>query len=135
MLRAPTPQFLRFCIVGGMAFALDYALLEMMVATGISAPLARVFSIAIALQASYFLHGAFTFRDHQGYSLARWSVFISSNLIGAGVNYAVFLAVMHAHFVSSQPLLRGVALIAGTAVALFFNYWANRRFVFTRKDS
>lgn len=128
-------EFLRFCLVGGVGFVVDAGLLEFLVSLGLSAWAARILSIALALQVTYLMHGAFTFRDHGGYSRARWLAFLSCNALGAAINYLLFLAVlMLAPF--GEPFLdRQSALITGTAVALFCNYWMNRRFVFRKEDA
>jgi putative flippase GtrA len=127
-------EFLRFCLVGGMAFMIDAMILEFLVWAGLPALVARVVSIGVALQFSYLLHSRFTFRDHARSGASTWLSFISSNLIGAIINYGVFCLVLYAQLVESEQISRLMALVAGTAVALFFNYWANRRFVFSRKE-
>lgn len=127
------PEFLRFCLVGGVAFLIDAILLEGLVYAGIAASVARIISIAIALQASYLMHSAFTYRGHRGLTRTSWLAFLSSNLIGAGLNYGVFLLVLHAALGDCPENTRLIALLAGTLAALMFNYWANRRFAFRRQ--
>ncbi|MDX2095847.1 MAG: GtrA family protein [Alphaproteobacteria bacterium] len=127
-------EFLRFCMVGFLAFLVDSSLLELLVYTGLTAPVARGLSIAVALQCSYFLHGAFTFRAHGGYSIKSWMKFMLGNLMGAALNYGVFLLVLMAQVGADARIARLAALLAGTAVALLFNYWASRRFVFARRE-
>lgn len=128
------PEFLRFCVVGFTAFCVDTALLELLVRLGLSSFLARCISLGVALQVSYFLHGVYTYRNHQGYSIRHWLQFIASNLLGAGINYAVFVVMLFVAPFGEGFLTRLSALVAGTAVALGFNYWANRRFVFIPKE-
>lgn len=133
-MRKHLPEFLRFCVVGFTAFCVDSALLEVMVRLGMGQILARCISLGLALQISYLLHGIYTYRNHQGYSVKHWLQFIGSNLVGALVNYLVFIAVLFAAPFGEGFLTRLSALVAGTAVALFFNYWANKRFVFIAKE-
>lgn len=127
-------EFLRFCVVGFLAFLVDSGLLELLVLTGLSPVTARAASIAVALQCAYFLHGAFTFRAHRGYSRAGWGKFMLSNLMGAALNYGVFLLVLAVQVSTDARIARLAALLSGTMVALLFNYWANRRFVFARGE-
>jgi putative flippase GtrA len=127
-------EFLRFCRVGGIAFVLDAMILEFLVWLGLTALVARVVSIGVVLQFSYLLHSRFTFRNHERSGASIWLSFISSNLIGAIINYAVFCLVLYAQLMESEQISRLIALVAGTGVALFFNYWVNRRFFFLRKE-
>ncbi len=127
-------EFMRFCAVGGVAFMVDAGVLELLIALEMPALAARVFSIAVALQCSYLLHGAFTYRTHHGYSIQSWRLFMTSNLLGAAINYAVFAGVLGAALGPDAESSRWIALVAGTGVALFFNHWANRRFAFARKE-
>lgn len=122
-------QFLRFCLVGALGFAVDAGMLELLIYGELSAPIARLFSITVALQVTYFLHSAFTFRHRGGFTPRTWLRFIAANLIGAAVNYIVFLGLLVA--LPDTQSARLFALASGTAVALLFNYIANRRFVFS----
>jgi putative flippase GtrA len=127
-------QFLRFCIVGGIAFAIDAAVLELALALGIPNPsLARIISLLTAMQAAYILNLRFTFRHSAGHNARTWGAFMTSNLTGALINYAIFMAVLLWILPDHSRTARVAAIVAGTGIALFFNYWANRRFVFKRK--
>lgn len=121
-------------MVGALAFMVDAGTLELLVALGLPALTARILSIAVALQLSYLLHGAFTYRAHGGYSVKRWRLFMLSNLLGAAINYVLFAGVLSAVLIADAQSSRLIALTAGTSVALFFNHWANRRFAFARKE-
>lgn len=133
MRRKPINEFLRFCIVGGLAFIVDACMLELGVALGLPALIARILSIALALQCSFLLHHAFTYRVEGGYRMKQWRAFMASNLIGAAINYAIFAGVLRASLSADMQTSRLIALAAGTSIALFFNHWANRRYVFADK--
>lgn len=122
-------QFLRFCVVGLIGFVVDAAALELFVWFGLPAPFARVISMNIALQCTYLMHRSFTFKGH-GNPRKAWIKFMAANLTGALINYLVFLAAL-TYSPFSEPLLqRQFALFCGMGVAVNFNYWATRRFVF-----
>lgn len=126
-----SPQFLRFCIVGSIAFAVDATVLELVIALDIAGvTVARGLSMAAAMQVAYILNRRFTFRHHKNSSLYIWARFVISNLAGAIINYGVFLAILNWLVTNGSSIDRITAIIAGTGVALFFNYWANQRFVF-----
>jgi putative flippase GtrA len=128
MQRFFSGQFARFCMVGLVGFAVDAATLELLVAADILPLIARIASIGMALQITYMLHSRVTF--HQAFTARRWWPFMLANGLGAGINYGVFMAVWLLHTMDNSTHQRYVALLASTAVALCFNYWANRRFVF-----
>lgn len=124
-------EFLRFCIVGFLGYLVDSAAMEALVYAGLSAAMARVISIPTALQCTFLLHGAFTFRAHGGYTRRAWITFMGCNLMGALINYLIFLAALQVIHLPQALWNRQLALVCGMAVAMWFNYWANRRFVFT----
>jgi putative flippase GtrA len=126
-------EFLRFCIVGGIAFLVDAAILEFLVLGEVPASTARVISIAIALQVSYLLHRRFTFSARHPHSTRRWGKFMAANLIGAVINYSTFLGLLAAALSADADTARALALLGSTFVALMFNYWANRRLVFAHE--
>lgn len=123
-------EFLRFCLVGGIAFLIDALILEFLVLGSVPPLIARVISIAIAMQVSYALHRRFTFRNRHAHNTVRWGKFMASNLIGAAINYGVFAGVLQFAFSDDTQITRLIALISGTMVALVFNYWVNRCYVF-----
>jgi putative flippase GtrA len=132
MPTAHIPQFLRFCLVGLVGFAVDAGALEGFVALGLSPAAARVLSITVALQATYILHKRFTFRATE--TANPWPKFMLANALGALINYLTFLVVMALIGTAFQALeARQSALLAGTATALLVNYWMNHRFVFARR--
>lgn len=136
MTRHSYSQFMRFCVVGGIAFVVDATVLEIAVALGIgNLTLARGLSLLTAMQVAYALNLLFTFRQPQSHSLRTWARFIASNLAGAAINYGVFMGTLLWLLTEGGRAERLAAIVAGTAVALCFNYWANQRFVFKGKAS
>lgn len=148
-------EFLRFCLVGGIGFIVDSVvtnvLFFILAKENMDMVLvARIIGIFVALQVTYALHRVFTFRTQTPHSSRNWLKFMQFNLIGAAVNYVVFIIVgafltrwiapyisasesFYMPLFDAQTLLFGVvesAVIAGTIAGLLFNYWANRRFVF-----
>ena len=123
-------EILRFLIVGVTGFAVDAGLLELFVSLGLAAAVARIFSIALALQVSYLLHGNFTYRSHAGMSRKGWIKFMLSNLVGAVLNYVIFLTVLSLDVAHDPRASRWIALFVAVFLTMGFNYWANRRFAF-----
>jgi putative flippase GtrA len=135
MLSARIREFLRYCIVGGLGFLVDAGCMELGILAGLAAPEARILSILTALQCTFLLHSMFTFKTHNARTRSGWSKFMLSNLTGAMLNYLIFLVLLFVLPIPDALLLRQCALAGGVSVALFFNYWANRRFVFREKDA
>jgi len=130
MASARMPEFLRFALVGFAGFLADALMLEFFVGLGFTASLARVLSIVIALHVTYILHGVYTFKGNSGFSKKRWLQYLLYNAIGALLNYVTFLGVLHTAPLNDPQPDRLLALVIGTAVALLFNYFANRTIVF-----
>lgn len=120
---------------GGLAFIVDAAILEFLVLGQVPASTARVISIAIAMQVSYLLHRRFTFSSRHPHSSRRWGKFMATNLIGAVINYSVFVGLLTVPLSEDADTARALALFGSTAVALVFNYWANRTLVFVAASS
>lgn len=135
LTRKNFPQFLRFCIVGFTTYLVDSAVMETLVHQGLHAMEARAISITIAMQCGYLLHGIFTFRGHGKRHREAWIRYMTSNLIGAALNYAVFVIAFHLTPFTEPLLARQSALICAVGVAMWFNFWANGRFVFGKKDA
>ena len=134
-MKIPVPEFFRFCIVGGGLFVCDALMLELLVHLGFSAFTARLISLGIALQLAYIAHGFFTFKGHAGFNRRSWLGFLAANALGACINYLVFTCTLALMEGADNSGTRIFAIAIGTIIALFFNYWMNRRYVFKRKDS
>ena len=122
-------RFLRFCLVGSVGFLLDAVVLWGLMALGFAPLVARVFSYLAAATGTWLLNRRYTFDADPQLGLWReWTHYLAVNGLGGGINYLCFaLALMTLDAVRAQPVL-GVAL--GSAVALVFNYLANKHLVF-----
>jgi putative flippase GtrA len=117
-------QFARFLIVGGIATALQYAILFALTAAGIQPLVASSIGFVASAVANYTLNRRFTFRSDVKYvtGLERFSII-------AGVGLALNAMVMAAgislgiHYVPSQ--------VVATAVVLLWNFQVNRLWTFS----
>lgn len=117
--------FLRFCITGGIGFAVDFILLHAMLAVGAGPLAARFVSVSLALACTWWLNRRFTFRTEKRFSWKEILGYLSVNGIGAAINYVVYsLCVLWLGFTPA------FGLVIGSAAALFFNFLGNKRFVF-----
>lgn len=112
-----TPRYahLRFYLVGLFGCAVDAGTLFGLVERFEVTPLpARVISLMIAITASWAVHRRWTYRAHDPRRIAEWSRALTTSLVCAAVNFAIYAAVLLA--LPGTPFL--LALGMGTAVAL-----------------
>lgn len=135
--RLAASRFARFCVVGGFGFVIDasvfFALHDLM---GLSPYIARALSIVIAMTGTWFGNRTLTFADHAASGTRAMSreylTFAGTNAIGNLANYAAFSALVG---LAPQPFnYRYLALVAGTAVGLVFNFTLSKRIVFRPRN-
>jgi putative flippase GtrA len=122
-------DFIRFGIVGTLGFCWDtgtvYALKGM---TGLY--VAGFVSYFVASTANWGLNRVWTFR-HREHDAAhvQWAKFFAANLIGFAFNRGTYFTLISiSRLCHSEPVL---AIIAGSAGGLCFNYFLSKRFVFS----
>lgn len=121
---------LRFALGGVLGFAVDSAVLHLLIAgTGLGPFAARVPSFLAAATATWLVGRYWTFADLRGAGRGReWRRWIAAMAIGGAVNYAVYAAAVAASAtVRSWPVL-GVA--AGSLAGMVLNYLSARYWVF-----
>ena len=112
-------QLVRFCLVGGVGFCVDAAILCGLVAAGWSPWPSRVASYLGAATLTWSLNRTFTFRRRRRAGHREWLAYVAMNGIGAAINYAVFALVLLLGPFEGR-LLTGVAL--GSLAGLAFNF-------------
>lgn len=113
-------DFVRFCIVGALGFAINFALLAILYKKiGLPIFLAQVFGAEIALGNNFILHHRWTYKGHNvkksisqlliQFHMTSWVAIIgSAALVSLGVH------TLHLHF--------GIALAISSVAALGWNY-------------
>lgn len=130
MTSATARQLLRFCVVGGIGFAVDGGVLWLLLeGTSLGPYLGRVLSYVAAATATWALHRRFTFPDaHRGDRRRQWALFVAVNTLGAAVNYGAYaLLIATAALFAAQPV---AAVAVASLAALAVNFTANRHWVF-----
>ena len=126
-LYAETARFSRFCVIGGVGFLIEAAVLTALILSINFDPLlARPISMLVAVTACWALHRHWTFQSRDRRRLREWSRFVLVNSVGASVNYLVYTTILVMTPVDS-PLF---ALAIGSIAALAFNYLGARFFAF-----
>ena len=113
-------QSARFGVVGVIALAIDVGVLEMLVRAGMSPYLARVFSLAVMVCATWWLNRTLTFRTQTAPSLREFAHYVMLALAGLALNYGLFSAAL---WLTGS---RWVGIALGTAAAAVFNYIRDR---------
>ena len=124
-------QFLRFVLVGGVAFVVDAAIVQwLVVGMSLNPYLARVFSFLTAASLTWVLNRRYTFEAKAQPSSREWLGYLGLMVIGGGVNYATYaLLIASVDVVAGQPWL-GVA--AGSVAGLGVNFFTSR-WLFSKK--
>ena len=118
-------QFLRFAAAGAVATAVQYAVLIALVeAAHVGELMAAVLAYLCGAVTSYLLNRRFTFTGTQAGHGQAFAKFMLVNLIGLGINTAIFAGLTHVslHYILAQ--------MAATALVLIWNYAGARLFVF-----
>ena len=127
-------KFLLFAIAGGAGFIVDtgvlYALKGSLGLYG-----ARVVSFVCAVATTWIINRSVAFRAQQS-DVPMWREFLhylAAMILGGGVNYAVYAAlVATVPLVAAQPVL-GVA--AGVLAGMFVNFFLADKLVFRSRPS
>lgn len=126
-------QFVRFGFVGACGFVVDtFVLFLMHRVVGLDPYTARAISIFVAMNVTWTGNRLLTFRARAattpGEMLGEWGRFLLTNALGALLNYAVYAAMVR--FAPAPANSPYVALVAGVAVGLVFNFTLSKRLVF-----
>ncbi len=118
-------QFIRFSLIGGLAFAVDAGIVQGLVVLYEANPyLARAASFVAAASLTWVLNRRYTFAVRSHPTTQEWSRYMGLMLLGGSVNYAAYaLCINNVELVAHEPWL-GVA--AGTAAGLGINFLGAR---------
>lgn len=127
--RAVLPPFIGFLLVGTGGFVVDAGTLSLYlwgVPDGFL--VGRLLSFFVAVTFTWYLNRRFTFVVTGRPSLREWARFVAVNLVGGGVNLAVYsVLVSYGDAFRALPVL---AVAAGSVAGLFVNFLGASRIVF-----
>ncbi|URI10248.1 GtrA family protein [Aquincola tertiaricarbonis] len=122
-------QLLRFGLVGCVGFLVDASLtLLFHQQLGLGEAPARVLAFLVAATAGWWLNHQFTFQARTPARASSWLRYVVLTSAGAAINIGCYLAVVRVLGTRPLQLLAGVAV--GSIVAMGFNFWVSRRWVF-----
>jgi putative flippase GtrA len=126
----------KFGTVGGIAFAIDLTIFNVLLQLGFESLLAKTISTVLATTVAFAGNRYWTWRDRKHTNMARqYTMFFLLNAVGLGIGLAC-LAISHyalgAFWPEFQtPLADNISgQFVGTAVGTLFRFWSYRRFVF-----
>jgi putative flippase GtrA len=123
-------SFPRYVLVGSTGFVIDAGVLGLLhYHAGWEVMPSRLTSFAIAVTATWVLNRLVTFPNSRSQRLlAEWFRYTVVNVIGGGLNLAVFAGLIHwTRGMVAEPM---IAIVISSLVALAFTYTANRSLVF-----
>ncbi|MFF5293962.1 GtrA family protein [Paractinoplanes globisporus] len=140
-LRALIREVSKFGTVGGIAFAIDLTIFNILLQLGIETLFAKTISTVIATTVAFVGNRFWTWRHRAHDHMARqYTLFFVLNAIGLGIGLAC-LAISHYGLGQIWPALQTPLAdnvsgqLIGTAVGTLFRFWSYRRFVFRATPS
>jgi putative flippase GtrA len=127
--RAETQRFLKFLVVGGLAFVVDTGALSVLVLLlSVDRTLAKGIAFVLAVLFSFAGNYFWTYRDSRSKSLRKQlAQFTAVSIGGLGINLLVFTTVQSAasRLWGPVPALY-VGQVAAVGAAMIWNFLANR---------
>ena len=132
-------QFSRFVIVGIINTAINFIVLNILsylthIDRGAHIIYFSVIAFAVATTNSYYMNKHFTFRDPSTNDFgSEFTRFLAVSVVGAAINSStLYLITTHIHPLDgiSSKLWLNLANAVGIAIALIWNFFGYRKFVF-----
>ncbi|MET0423589.1 MAG: GtrA family protein [Actinoplanes sp.] len=135
-LRALIREVGKFGTVGGIAFAIDLVIFNLLLQADFETLAAKTVSTTIATTIAFAGNRFWTWRDRAHANMARqYTMFFVLNAIGLGIGLTC-LAISHYGLGQIWPALQSPLAdnisgqLVGTAAGTLFRFWSYRRFVF-----
>ena len=126
----------RFGVVGGVAFAVDFAVFNVLLHRNVESLTAKTISTVIAATVAFIGNRFWTWRHRENSGLCReYLLYFFFNAVGLGIGLAC-LAIGHYGLGQLSPIFQTTladnisGLLIGTAFGTLFRFWTYRRFVF-----
>jgi putative flippase GtrA len=126
-------QFFRFCLVGALGFVTDFGVLYLGVkVVGLGTVVGRILSFIVAATVTWKANRHFTFVQQGRGSMREWLQYLLLTSVGGGINVVVYQIWLW--FTDHSTLNLFLAVAAGSAVALLFNFAISKRMVFSKPE-
>lgn len=125
MTRERMLEIIRFCLVGGVSFLMDYSILFALTEfAGVYYLYSSAISFSITVVFNYWLCVIYVFKDAQKQSTRRAIIFFSTGVVGLGLNQLCMW-----FFVDVAGVYYMIAKIFATAIVTIWNYITKRKAV------
>jgi len=135
-IRSLAREVSKFGTVGGIAFAVDLLIFNVLLHAGSETLLAKTISTVIATTLAFLGNRFWTWRHREHLNMARqYTTFFLLNAVGLGIGLSC-LAISHYGLGQIWPALQTPLAdnisgqLVGTAFGTLFRFWSYRRFVF-----
>ena len=126
-------QIMRFGVVGTLGFVVDGGMLWGLLAVGLNPYTARALSFPVAVVVTWALNRVWTFASAEKAGKRRqFNRYLAVQLVGAGANYGVYTSIIRIFGAAGQTVF--IALVIGSFVGMFLNFWGARRVAFQGAD-
>jgi putative flippase GtrA len=125
-------EFRRFVVVGGVGFLVDGSVLTLLVAWGLNIFVARAISFLLAVSCTWLLNRRWTFaRNLRPPTSSEGLAYLTTQIFGALINLTVFIMLLNFFpHLQEAPI---IPLAFGSAIALGFNFFVSKFWVFKNK--
>jgi len=120
-------EYLCFGVVGGAGFLIDTGVFSVL-HTMFGYTFARFASISIALTCCWLANRMLTFRLDSKISFKEWLKYVTTNGMGATINFFLFLALCQSSFFLKEYYL--LPLMIATSVSMVWNFLMMKHVVF-----
>jgi putative flippase GtrA len=87
-------QFLKFCVVGGSSFVIDFGAFNVLLRLGQPTALALTVGFLLGVSNGYFWNSRWTFKDRRGDSKRQIPIFFATNVVGFLLNLIITTLVL-----------------------------------------
>lgn len=125
---AELERFLKFALVGAIGAVVDFSILNLGIQVfDLAKWLANTFSFTAAVGSNFIWNRLWTYPESRGEPPWRQlGQFFAVNLVGYGINQAVFLSLAHYAFASWDAWGYNVSKAIAIGIVLFWNFGINR---------
>jgi len=127
-------RFVKFAIVGGIGAVIDFGVLNLLVLVfSVDKFYANIISVICAIFSNFWWNRHWTFPESREHELhISFGKFAAVNLVGLGINQAVFVLTDKYFFdpLFVHPFDYNLAKLTAIGIVLFWNFFANRKWTY-----